>query len=66
MSGSLDDRNVKLVDTRAAILTLVVWPGGDIELNARAKRPDGETDHAWVAETLRRIAAVADEKAAAQ
>lgn len=60
MSGSLDNENLRIVDAREAILTLVVWGTGSVEIQCRVPKQDGTINHAWVARTLRHLAAAED------
>jgi hypothetical protein len=45
------------------VLGALVYRDGRVRLQCAAKRADGVTDHAWVAETLRRLADTQDAKA---
>lgn len=62
MAGSLDDKNVQLVDLANCVLSVLVYKDGSVQLGSAARTDDGDINHGWVAETLRRIADAEQEK----
>lgn len=63
MSGSLDDEHIQIIDTRKALLAILVYPDGHVNIQSSVRTEDGKADYAWVADTLRKIAHTQDGRA---